>query len=280
MAKNALAGSDLGSQLRAIGKPHQIVLALLAHVLNKPKTWILAHPETHLTPNQNEVLEGLVGRLQTGEPLPYVLGKQEFFGLDFEVSSAVLIPRPETELLVDQALEWLRAHPQARRAVDVGTGSGCIAVSLVSNCPDLRVTATDNSTGALELAARNAQRHHTQDRITFVECDLLPAELGFFDLLCANLPYIPSGKAAQVNSLPWEPLAALDGGADGLDLFRALFGKVRMLSDLPSLMLLEIEETLGEETLRLSRECFPEAQIHLLRDLAGKDRLVRIEKQP
>lgn len=277
MAKFAPADPDLGGQLRAIDHPHQIALALLAYVLAKPKSWILAHPETHLSAAQKKALDALLLRLEAGEPLPYLLGNQEFFGLNFAVSPVVLIPRPETELLVQKALDWLTANPHLRRGLDVGTGSGCIAISLVSNCPDLCMIASDISTDALALAQQNANLHNVHDRIRFVECDLIPADPGKIDFLCANLPYIPSHKLAQVNSLPWEPSLALDGGEDGLRLFRKLFTKIRQLSSPPSLILLEIEDSLGKPSLELCRQFFPTSDIHLLQDLSGRDRLLRIE---
>jgi len=115
--------------------PQQTLLVLLSHVLEQPQTWILAHSEAELSATQQAKLTALIARLKQGKPLPYLTGRQEFFGLSFEVSPAVLIPRPETELLVETALRWLRSHPAANSAVDVGTGSGCIAVSLAVTPP-------------------------------------------------------------------------------------------------------------------------------------------------
>jgi len=114
--------NNLPSATNCTEQPYHVALILLAHVLQKPKTWVLAHPETHLNPEQKAHLEQLVSRLQKGEPLPYLTGKQAFFGLDFAVSPAVLIPRPETELLVEKALDWLKTRPDAKNVLDVGTG--------------------------------------------------------------------------------------------------------------------------------------------------------------
>lgn len=263
--------------MRAIDLPHQIALVLLAQVLGKPKSWILAHPESQLLTDQKAELDSLVARLKSGEPLPYLTGRQEFFGLEFKVTPATLIPRPETELLVEEALNWLKANGGARTGIDVGTGSGCIAISLLANCPDLRMTATDVSKDALQIARGNARHYKVEDRITFFECDLLPPDFQKVDLLCANLPYIPTEKLAEVNSLPWEPSLALDGGADGLTLFRQLFDKIKQFELDPTLILLEIEETLGQETLTLCQNAFPNGTIELLQDLSGRDRLIRIE---
>src|SRR5258706_12973698 len=132
---------------------------LLAHVMGRDRAWLLAHPEVSPTPAQQAALETAIRGLQEGPPFPYVLGQWEFFGLDFEVTPDVLIPRPETELLVETALDWIRAHPQsADRFVDVGTGSGCIAVRLAVNLPRAGITATDASPAALALARSKAEK--------------------------------------------------------------------------------------------------------------------------
>ena len=220
MTKSPAVDPSLGGQLRSIDLPHQITLVLLAHVLEQDKSWILAHPEFQLSTDQKAEFDSLVARIKGREPLPYLTGKQEFFGLEFKVTPATLIPRPETELLVEEALNWLKAHSEARVGLDIGTGSGCIAISLLANCPDLRMTATDVSKDALQIARENARHHRVEDRINFFECDLIPP-IQKVDLLCANLPYIPTEKLAEVNSLPWEPSLALDGGVDGLTVFAA-----------------------------------------------------------
>jgi len=260
--------------------PQQTLLVLLSHVLEQPQTWILAHPEAELSTTQKTELTALIARLKQGEPLPYLTGKQEFFGLSFEVSPAVLIPRPETELLVETALRWLRLHPAANSAVDVGTGSGCIAVSLAVNTPTLHIVATDISAEALVVAQRNAQVHHVEARITCVQADLIPKDLGRFDLICANLPYIPTRKLAEVNSLPFEPALALDGGLDGLAVIKRCLRLAPAHICMPGMLLFEIEATTGNAALALARKVFPQAEVSLLPDLAGRDRLISIECEP
>ena len=269
--------TSLPSAINCIEQPYQVALILLAHVLQKPKTWVLAHPETHLNPEQKAHLERLVRRLQIGEPLPYLTGKQAFFGLDFAVSPAVLIPRPETELLVEETLGWLDAHPEAKTVLDVGTGSGCIAITLATRKLWLTLTATDLSAEALEIARQNAETLQVKDQITFGQADLLPPGDQSFDIVCANLPYIPSAKLEQVNTLGFEPTLALDGGEDGLSLIRRLLEQLPPRLNRPGLVLLETEATLGAQTLALAKKAFPQADIRLLQDLAGLDRLVRIE---
>jgi len=271
--------SDLSihAQLREIKQPHQIALVLLAHVVQRPKTWLLAHPEAHLSKTQADQLEGLLQRLEVGEPLPYLVGTQEFFGLEFEVNPSVLIPRPETEIMVETALAWLQEHPSARNGIDVGTGSGCIAISLVSNCPDLNMLATDLSETALNVATKNAQKHNVADRISFSLSDLIPEDPQPVDLVCANPPYIPTEKLVEVNSLPWEPSLALDGGESGLDLISKLLEKLPAFLNNPALILLETEATLGAQTLQLAKRNFPNAEVSLHKDLFERDRMVRIE---
>jgi len=260
--------------------PQQTLLVLLSYVLEQPQTWILAHPEARISAPQRAELTALVARLKQGEPLPYLTGRQEFFSLCFEVSPAVLIPRPETELLVETALSWLRSHPAANSAVDVGTGSGCIAVSLAVNAPTLHIVATDISAETLGIAQGNAQFHHVEDRITFQEADLISADLGRFDLICANLPYVPTSELAKVNSLPYEPALALDGGPDGLALIKRCLADAPAHIRAPGMLLFEIEASMGDAALALARKAFPQAKVTLLPDLAGKERLLTIELEP
>lgn len=253
------------------------VLVLLAHVLQCPKTWVLAHPEARLSPEQTKQLSQLAERLAFGEPLPYLTGRQEFFGLEIKVSPAVLIPRPETELLVEEALIWLRELDRPARMLDLGTGSGCVAVALASQVPSLHVTASDVSAKALEIASANARELQVSERVTFLQADLIPESLPRFDLICANLPYIPTHKLSTVNSIAYEPKTALDGGEDGLQLLRRFFNQAPRHLLKPGLLLAETEAGLGAETLALARENFPEARTELLRDLNHRDRLMRVE---
>jgi release factor glutamine methyltransferase len=268
---------------------------LLAHILNKPRSWILAHPEAALTPVQQQDLEQAVSRLQAGEPLPYVLGHWEFFGLEFQVTPDVLIPRPETELLVEQALDWLRRHPSARNAIDVGTGSGCIAISLATHIPDLHLLATDLSFSALQIARRNAQKHSVIDRIDFVQADLLNwlnverstfsvvlnrnVSPPTFDLIVANLPYIPAETLLTLAVYGKEPTIALDGGQDGLDLVRRLLSQSPARLATGGLLLLEIEHRQGPPALALAQDAFLQAKVDVLKDLNGYDRILRVANQ-
>lgn len=250
---------------------------LLAHAFHQNRTWVLTHPEKSLTPEDRLLLDNLLEQRLAGVPLPYLLGHWEFFGLDFLVSPDVLIPRPETELLVEQALLWLKQHPGQRRAADVGTGSGCIGVSLACYQTDLELVATDQSQPALDMARQNAVRHGVAGRIRWLQTNLLDGFTGSLDLVVANLPYIPSATLEELLVAKFEPLSALDGGPDGLRLIHAL------LKDAPrwwapgGVLLLEIEAGQGESAPALARTLLPGAKISLLSDLAGKPRLVKIE---
>ena len=250
---------------------------LLAHIVGKPRTWIMAHPELTLTEEQQERLQKSLVQLENGEPLPYVLRHWEFFGLQFDITSDVLIPRPETELLVEKAIAWLQESPKRRRLADVGTGSGVIAISIAVNIPYVSITATDISKPALEVAETNARKYNVMDRIHFVQCDLLPVgPQKPLDLICANLPYIPSKTLHSLTIHGREPSLALDGGEDGLDLIHRLLNIApeRLMPN--GSMLLEIEATQGAQVLKLARELLPKAKIRLYQDLRGLDRLLEI----
>jgi release factor glutamine methyltransferase len=250
---------------------------LLAHILGKPRSWVLAHPEVVLTPDQSNILASSLARLEGGEPLPYILGHWEFFGLDFKVTPATLIPRPETELLVECALEWLLAHPERRLAVDVGTGTGCIAIALAAHVPDLRLLACDLSLGALRVAQRNIHSHSVQDRVLCLQADLLPAVVPKIDLICANLPYIPTTTLQNLRVARQEPFLALDGGPDGLNLVRRLLQSAAGILAPGGLVLLEIEASRGAAALQLARSAFPHSGVELIQDLAGRHRLICIQ---
>ena len=256
---------------------------LLAHVTSKSRTWLLAHPDTVLTETELATVKEAIAHLQQGMPLPYVLGHWEFFGLDFLVTPDTLIPRPETELLVERALHWLHAAPHRRSVADVGTGSGCIAISLAKQIPDLWVMATDLSLPALKVARKNACRHKVQERIDLLQCDLLPPHSNYlatrshFDLICANLPYIPSSTLHQLPVYGREPSLALDGGTDGLDLIRQLLNIAPEWLAPGGAIFLEIEASQGAAVLSLAYDIFHQAHISLEKDLAGSDRLVCIQ---
>lgn len=274
---------ELTSRLRTRSEtPELDAQLLLARTLNRPRSWLAAHPEARLDPEPAAALEAFARRLEGGEPLPYILGEWEFYGLPFEVTPDVLIPRPETELLVERAIARLRrsnVSGQTFHVADVGTGSGCIAISLAVNVPEIQVTATDISAAALIVARRNAEKHRVADRLTFLQADLLPASSSpsSFFLIAANLPYIPTSTLRHLPIFNREPTLALDGGADGLTLIRRLLAKAPALLAPGGALLLEIEASQGAAALSLARDTFENAEIHLHRDLSGHDRLLEVQ---
>jgi release factor glutamine methyltransferase len=256
---------------------------LLADVLDKSRAWILAHPEATISNIQSASLNVILARMECGEPLPYVLGSWEFFGLQFEVTPDVLIPRPETELLVEEAIRWLKKPgpaDQGLKVIDVGTGSGCIAISLAVSVPGLSITAIDISPAALEVARRNAEKMGVSDCITFVESDLFsnPSIQGPFTLMVANPPYIPTEILHNLTVYNREPTHALDGGGDGLAVIRRILKESSDRLIPGGLLLMEIESSEGPAALSLASGFFPKARILLHKDLAGQDRLLEIQK--
>jgi release factor glutamine methyltransferase len=276
--------SDITNRLAPISDtPDLDASVLLAHILDKTRTWVMAHPELSLPADRQKTLDAALARLEDGEPLPYILGHWEFFGMDLDITPDVLIPRPETELLVEKAIAWLQQSKFRRTVADVGTGSGAIAVSIAVNVPGTNILATDISHAALKVAQRNAHKFGALHQIDFVQCDILPPHPDplsteqHFDLICANLPYIPTGTLRSLPIFGREPTLALDGGADGLDLFRKLMAVAPEWLAPNSLILLEIEATRGIQALNLAYDMFSQAEIHLHQDLTGRDRLLEIQ---
>lgn len=249
---------------------------ILGEVLRQPRAKLLAHPEWTISTSQLDSMDELLTRRKSGEPLPYILGHWEFFGLEFKVTPAVLIPRPETELLVEKALDWLTKNPTRRRAADVGIGSGAISSALLSSIPDLRMTAVDLSRDALEVAKANLTTHGVISRTLLVQSDLLAACKDPFDLVCANLPYIPSETLSRLDVARNEPTLALDGGLDGLQLIKRLLADASRWLAPAGLMLLEIEAGQGESAAALAQSFFPGADVALHADLAGLSRLISV----
>lgn len=278
----ATIGAELSKAARQIQSggvdaPRLTAEALVAHVSGLTRAQVLARPERVLNPLECDRLHRLVARAADGEPLAYLLGTREFFGLDFEVTPAVLVPRPETESLVELALDVLGGVVSADlHVIDVGTGSGIIGVTLAQRRPNVRVTALDVSPAALAVARRNAARHGVPERVRFLEQDLLDPVPQPADMICANLPYIP---AADVDVLPvsrHEPRLALDGGADGLDVIRRLVVQSIDVLKPGGVLLLEIEARQGPAVAALCAAAFPGSTVRVVRDLAGLDRVVQV----
>ncbi|MFQ5578277.1 MAG: peptide chain release factor N(5)-glutamine methyltransferase, partial [Anaerolineae bacterium] len=246
---------------------------LLAHVLQTNRAWLHAHRNDPLAPDAARAYSRLIQRRARHEPVAYITGEREFFGLSFEVTPAALIPRPETELLVELALERL---PPGAVAVDVGTGSGCIAVSLAVHAPAARLIATDISAAALALARQNARRHGVARRITFVQTNLLAGVILPADVIVSNPPYI---SAADMQTLPpgvkqYEPSLALHGGDTGLRLIKELLRRALPALKTGGWLLVEIGAAQRQPALALAKALCPQAEFWVKKDLAGRDRVL------
>jgi release factor glutamine methyltransferase len=250
--------------------------ALLNNILKHPTSWILTHLEYPLDPEEESSLNAKLARLLSGEPLAYINGKQSFFGLEFLVTYDVLIPRPETELLVEEAIRKSRILHDPLMIADVGTGSGCIAVSLAKSLPDIKICATDISFKALQVAKQNIQDNQVESQIILCQTFLLDGIENKFDLICANLPYIPTKKLNALPILKFEPRLALDGGNDGFILIMQLLENIKDKIQPNGIILLEIEETQKQKIFRVCKILFPTSYCTILDDLAGLPRLAII----
>ncbi|NPV68660.1 MAG: peptide chain release factor N(5)-glutamine methyltransferase [Anaerolineae bacterium] len=279
-----MVGEALRQASRALGavsgSPQLDAGVLLAAMLGVERTALLAHPERLLTPDQAAHYAELVARAAEGTPIPYLTGWRAFYHHDFIVTPDVLIPRPETEHLVDAALAWAQTWPQQRLTiVDVGTGSGAIALSLAAALPGATVYALDCSAVALEVARRNAIQIGVSN-VRFGQGDLLTALPDGVkpDLIVANLPYIPSADLEALAVARHEPRLALDGGLDGLDVIRRLAAEAADRVPPTFALLLEIGAGQGRAVSALCRRAFPGARVRVLPDYAGHDRIVEVTR--
>lgn len=250
---------------------------LLAHVLGWPRARLLAEGRLPLDPQRESAFRSLVARRAALEPVAYLIGHKEFYGLDFVVDARVLVPRPETELLVEKALERLKVRTLERpNIVDVGTGSGAIAVALALHLPEAQIMAIDISPAALELARQNVERHGLTERVRLLEGDLLDPLDQPVDLIVSNPPYTILSEIDE-GVRRHEPRQALDGGADGLDLYRRLLAAAPAKLRPGGAVLLEIGATQAAAVAELARRSFPEASVAVHQDLAGRDRVIVID---
>ena len=256
---------------------------LLAHARGCQRIQLYTHFDDPLTEPQRAAMRDLVKRRSAAEPVAYLVGHREFFGLDFAVTSDVLIPRPDTETLVVEAIEWLKQRSQPR-VLDIGTGSGCIAISLAMNCRQAQVTAIDLSAAALAIAQQNAEKHGVTDRIRFLHGDLFAplADNEQFDLIASNPPYITSAEmeTLQPDVRLHEPHSALDGGPDGLDVIRRLIAAAPPHLAAGGSLLIEIDGAQADSVTQLLAANSHYEEIAVLKDLAKQPRVVRaVRKQ-
>jgi release factor glutamine methyltransferase len=274
--------------LRGAGIPDAFVEAelLLGHILGMSRAQLCTEPERGLTLTETELLWRLVQRRLSHEPAAYILGHCEFYGIDFRIDYHTFIPRPETELLVEEALELAHriSHSGKQIAIaDVGTGCGAIAVSLALALPQAKIYATDISASALRIAEINCQRHAVDSRVELLQGNLLEPLSQPVDMIIANLPYIRSCEFKDLSPeiREFEPMMALVAGEDGLDKIQ------QMLEQIPGKMsthggrcsayfLLEVGQGQGEMVTSLVGSYFPRASIELVSDLGGIERVVKV----
>ena len=253
-------------------------LNLLRHFLGVDTTWILIHSQDDMPNNLLPIINNHFEELKKGRPLPYIIGEWDFFSLTFKVSEDVLIPRPETELLVETAIAWLNKQPpENRNFIDVGTGTGCIPVAILMNTQYASGIATDISINALKIATDNLSTYTLGNRLQLICGDLLIPINQKFNLITANLPYIPTYKLEAMEVKKHEPRLALDGGIEGFELIKRLLIDSSEKITKPGLLLLEIEEDQGKEIEILAAESFPNGKIQVHKDYANRDRFVQIE---
>ena len=250
---------------------------LLRHATGLSKAKLYTQYDRELTDKESHLLYDLIKRRSQGEPIAYMLGYKEFFGLKLDVNHSVLIPRPETELLVEKAIEFARQR-NIRLIADVGTGCGAIAIALAKHLPHAKIYAVDFSEDALAVAQTNCKKHDVTKSVHLLNGNLLEPIPKPVDLIIANLPYV---KNTDWEQLPGgikanEPKSALAGGTDGLDFIKELLATAKGKLCANGTMLLEIGYDQGEATLKLAKTHFPKAKTELYTDLAGLDRVVSI----
>lgn len=228
-----------------------------------------------LNPPEEETFWHLIKRRLNLEPTAYIIGHREFYGLDFYVDPRVFIPRPESELLVEKALDLAKKHPISTIA-DVGTGCGAIAISLALNLPRTKIYAIDLSAFALKVAQLNCQKHRVENRISLLPGDMLEPLPEAVDLIVANLPYVRKSELAKVNTLPFEPPLALDGGANGLEKISRLCSQIGERLRSGGHSLLEIGQGQSRAVTTLLSSHFPSAKIEVIPDLNGIERVVSL----
>lgn len=248
---------------------------LLRYTLGIDRTSLFSSLDAPIEQERYFQFQHNLERRLAGEPTAYITGHKEFFGLDFIVDRRVLIPRPETELLVETAIVWCHEYGY-RTVADIGTGSGIIAASLAINLPEIDIIATDFSDEALMVARENSRRHGVEDRITFHQGDLLSALPEPMDLICANLPYVPAGDVSPGGPLSYEPDTALNGGKEGTDVLLRFCRSVSRCLQPGGGLLMEIGIGQVEIVRSTLGVALPNAAIDILRDLAGIERLITV----
>lgn len=250
---------------------------LLAYTLATKRASLLARLNESLNDDKLSTYLQMVERRSHGEPVAYLTGHKEFYGIDLYISEAVLVPRPETESVVEAALLGLSGEDVSQLA-DIGTGSGAILVAVGCNNPNVRLFATEISPEALQVAKRNVEAHGLQERATLLQGHLLQPLAGLtMNVIAANLPYVPPGEASP-EVATWEPrVAVFGGGADGTALIREFLAQAPSYLKPGGTVIMETAHSQGAMVAGLARAAFPDAQVEVRKDLAGYDRIVVVK---
>jgi release factor glutamine methyltransferase len=283
MATIRQALQETHRELEATGVPDSRLEAevMVMNVMRLPRQDIFAHQEDEVSGQQERELAEMVRRRLTREPLAYIMGYKEFYGINLLVNSNVLIPRPETETMVEHALFMALMGMESRELVvaDVGTGTGNIAINLAIHLPAARIYALDVEDAVLDVASYNIRAHNVADRITLAKGDLLEPLPEPVDLVVANLPYIPTGRIPTLQpEIQWEPSGALDGGQEGLDLLQRLVSQADGKLKKQAVMLLELDPEQVAPVETFVKEYLPGATTSVERDLARQDRIFVITR--
>lgn len=269
-----MTGAAAELRSAAVPEPRREAAALLSFALGRDRTFLQAHPEYVLSDAELSTFTDAVRRRSSHEPLQYITGRQEFWRLEFEVTPDVLIPRPETEILVEAAIERLHGL-QAARFCEVGIGSGCISVSILHSVRDARATATDISPAALIVAEANAARHGVRERLELVNASIFDTVTGQFDLVVSNPPYVPEADIAslQAEVRDHEPSVALSGGGSGLDIISQLVEQSPRVLRPGGSLLMEIGFDQGDRVMSLFERGAWQS-VEIMPDLQGIPRIV------
>jgi release factor glutamine methyltransferase len=259
---------------------------LLSHVLGLKRIELYTQFDKQVPQEQLDLLHGMIKRAGLHEPVAYLTGGTEFYSLELDITADCLIPRPETELLVQRAIEFLRTRSGVQYICDLCTGSGCIAVAIAKNVPDARVTATDISSAALEVAARNVEKHRLNEQIRLLCGDLFEPiiqqlDVNQFDLIVCNPPYVSTAEYEKLdkNVKDYEPASALLAGADGMDVYRSIIKKVDEFLKPGAALMLEIGYAQGSAVRELLEQPGAFAEIKIEKDLHDNDRIVIARKK-
>ncbi|MCB0317227.1 MAG: peptide chain release factor N(5)-glutamine methyltransferase [Bdellovibrionales bacterium] len=266
---------DISSELKNFSTTASLdAEVIIAYVLNFSRLELVANSKEEVTPKNMKIIDSLVKRRILGEPIAYLTGKKEFFGIDFKVNSSVLVPRPETEIIISQAIKIIKSYNRKIKILDLGTGSACIPIALAVELDKLKIeyeiTAVDTSEKALEIAKENALNHCV--KINFIKSDWFSAINDCYDIITANPPYIAENDLRVSREINFEPRSALYAGNTGMDDIYKILDNFRTYLAADGFLLMEI----GFEQAEEIKSYLIDTQIEVFKDLSGLDRMVKI----